>query len=274
MSKEFFNVRMLKDGRRTVILIDGAEKEQDEAAYAIIQVLYASRFGCAPTPCTTEMDVKETDIEKMEGKERIQAPSHETEEEFERRMKELAPIIEEPEAPSSAPALPDKSSSPLPPSVEEIPQVTGLEPVKPETEIPTDEELGKMVSYEIARRRNNEIMTGGIFEGLTAIEALHQHAEAALAPLNKYAASLPDSDERAYIVKACKQFMATLEPERYEGRDRQIRFIRNIANLTTVSPFIVGYTDLESFLRNAGDEEISNVVTGLAYALRDRSHRK
>ena len=243
-----FSVKMLKDGNRTVIVIEGANEEQDELAYEIIQKLYATKFKKQ----TQEQPAILPFEEKSESPVVDAVPEEVLPEEA---KTEEAPVLESEE--SLAPP---------------IRQVEGLEPPAAEA-APTTEELDSMIPYEIARRRTAEIMSGGPYSGMTATEALHRYEEAALAPLNSYAKTLPNGKEKEIIIKVCKTFMMNIDPSRFIGRDRKAAFLRNIAKMTTVAPFIGGYQSVDSFVRNVSDAEMESCINDLASALRDRGRR-
>lgn len=167
------------------------------------------------------------------------------------------------------PAAEDKESSDV------IPAVKGLSDIsEPESTIPNDEEISKMTSYEKLYRAG-ELISGGQYHGLTAMQALERDKEVALVTLFSYAKSLPDSAEKKEIVKCCRQFMYDLPAIRntYSSRDHKLSFLSNIAKMTPITTFINGYQDFPDFKQYAQDSEVETVFVAVTKALQDRSLR-
>lgn len=216
-------VQMLKDGKRTVIVISGAEPEQDELAYQLITTYFSSALTCAS--CSP------------------------------------APV-----QPVPAQQLSEVAATP------EVMVVEDLEAVEDSISIPSEEAFSMMEDYSIARSRNKYVISAGEYCGITALDALHRDQEVALARLHKYATGMKDSAERDEIIVTCKQYMRDLPmtTKEYLTRERKCEFIRNIASMTTVVPFINGYVDVRSFIDTASDAEVSAAIEALAYALGKR----
>jgi|GEM_PF-3349299 len=222
MNPTKLQVQMLKDGKRTVIIVNGASAEQDELVYKIVSAYYASGLGM-------EVAVPETEDRLDSEEENL--------------------LFEE---------------------------VKGLTPPpEPKHEVPTDEEVGDMEPYHIARSRNQHLISQGEYANMTALEALHQDNELALVRLHKYATGMKDSAEKDEIISTCKQYMVSLPAKTREffTRERKCRFAKTIADMATISPFISGYMDLNSFEMYASDEEINNTVINLAAALCERGSK-
>lgn len=231
---EKIQTQMLKDGKRTVIIINGAGKEQDELAYRIISAYYGTSTEvptvAAPVPDTT---VKQSDVQKTE------------------------------------PDLPWESKAD--PAV--YAKVKDLEPAQePVLSIPSEEELKQMEDYSIARSRNQFLISAGEYKGITALDALHRDDEVALVKLHKYATELRDCGERDEIITTCKQYMVSLPDltQRFLTRQRKCEFIKTISKMASVIPFINGYMDMDAFISYAADAEVDTALVNLSMALADR----
>jgi len=236
-----FGMQMLKDGNRTIIVIDGPSEEQDAAIHAMMQHL-CKMF--APNPCPPPTVAKQSSSVQT-----APAPPKE-------KMPDV--VKKESEMPS------------VPKAEEKVLVVEGLEPAVP-LSAPSSEDLARAVPYSPMQEISSERMTGGPYVGLTPSEVLHEIEEAALHPLNAYATSLPEnSRERACIVRYCKQWLSCVDVSRYYGRDRLVAFLKNVARFTSLAVFINGYASVAAFVANATDDEIRNAAEAVASALRER----
>ena len=245
---DMLNIKMLKDNGRTVIIIDGADRARDEAAYHIINAYIGTQDVPDPAPASLagpNTGATESLQENSGGDLVAQKPS----------VLHKEKVIEAPP----------------------FQEVIGLSPAPaPKQEMPTEDAIGRMEDYALARQRGTDIISRGTYAGMTPISALTQYNDFALAELFSIASTMSACDEKAEIIRACKQHMASL-PETgnnlYTTRDEKIQFIKNMANMTPIETFINGYVGLNEFCLAANDAEINNAFSGIIWSLADRGGR-
>lgn len=239
------SIQMLKDNGRTVIILEGSSRERDEMAYKIVSAYLAP--------------------EENQGKNEEFASVQSNAVENTPPKKELDNVVPLKTAFQTKNAL-EKPS--------EIPEVRGLKPIKHKDE--PFEISDKAESYQAYRRRGTQIISIGRFKGLTPVEALTQYNEVALVELFHVASNLSECEERAEIIRSCKQYMYNLPElagEKYQTRDDMVKFIRCVAEMVAIDVFINGYANLDSFCNGAGDSEIEAVFTNIIWSLAERGNR-
>jgi len=244
---ETLNIKMLKDNGRTVIYIEGADRERDEAAYAIVQSYMSGMLKSVAEPVVSKVPAE--------------SPKQDIKDEEE-------PV---PNSPDDEPPEPENK-----PDVQDgIQEVEGLAPASSvKEEMPSAENLLKMEDYVIARRHGAKEVSTGKYAGKTPEDALKEDNELALVELFAVAQNMKSRNEEFHsIVNACKQYMAILpyESEKlYPTPERKIAFIKNISSIVPIKTFINGYADLDTFCTAAGYEEINAAFINIVSSLEQR----
>lgn len=227
------NFKMVKDGTRTIIVLDGTDSDTDRALFRLLSQV----CGLAP---------------ETSGNAETNSPAAES---------------SSPSDTGDGEDMPDYLKDPETGSVQGLGEVPTSK-----DDIPSAEELSKMDSYDEIMKRGKTI-SGGPYKGMTATQVLERDRDAGLAALFIYARALPACEEREDISRQCRQFMFDLPNTRhlYPTRDDKVSFLTNASKLMQVETFINGYEDFRTFCDYASDDEVENVFVIATKALQERS---
>lgn len=238
MSENKLQIRMLKDGNRTVIVVDGPTKEMDEAAFTLIQQYYAAALQI-------ELDS-------------ISATPPEP----------VSPLEDVPETPeASTPVVLHQQEA----VIETVKNISA-----PSETIVTPTISKNAIDYSVARKRNNEVISDGKYKGMTTIEALQKYEERAFIDLIGYYKVAENEAEKEEIKKTLRQFMTELPniTEQFLTRERRESFLKTVSEEYNPVGFINGYPNMKSFITNASDEEINTATQSFAQALCARAYKR
>lgn len=227
------DVKMLKDGKRTVIVIDGADAKSDEIAWALLQNYFGFLDDSSEQSGHAEQEMASSLTEANDS------PQQE------------API-------------------PVPPflmvqGLEPLPE----ESIK----APSQEELDGMEDYRLARQRNRYLISSGKYAGMTPIEALHKDNENALIEFfNMTRHMKKGSPEREEIISSCKQYLLNIgsRADLYPDRQSRVNFLLTFDKMGGLKAIINGFSSVADFCNYASDEEINIAFRQTLYALQER----
>ena len=227
------DVKMLKDGKRTVIIIDGADAKSDEIAWMLLQ----NYFGLLDDSSELLEHAEPNTVTASTGEE---GSSHQ-------------------ETPIPAPPfLVVQGLEPLP-----------EEPIK----APTSQELDGMKEYRLARQRNHYLVPSGKYAGMTPIAALHKDNENALIEFfNMTLHMKKGSPEREEIISSCKQYLLNISSraDLYPDRQSRVNFLLAFDKMGGLKAIINGFSSVADFCNYASDEEINIAFRQTLYALQER----
>ena len=227
------DVKMLKDGKRTVIVIDGADAKSDEIAWALLQNYFGFLDDGSDLPEHTEQNT---------------APNSTGAEDS---AQQEAPI-------PTPPFLMVQGLEPLP-----------EEPIK----APTQKELDGMEDYRLARQRNRYLVPSGKYAGMTPIEALHKDNENALIEFfNMTLHMKKGSPEREEIISSCKQYLLNIgsRADLYPDRQSRVNFLLAFDKMGGLKAIVNGFSSVADFCNYASDEEVNIAFRQTLYALQER----
>lgn len=235
---ETVNVKMLKEGKRTIIIVEGADEVRDEVAYRILSTYYGLERGIPLLPDTDDVPGSAAPTEAPENGED-----------------------------------PPAARTPMP----GLMNVKGLTPAPEEpVEAPDEAAINQMENYASARQRNHHLVPYGPYNGMTPVGALMRDRENALVVFFYMAKEMNDSAEKDEIVRACKQYMGNLPNtiKDYPDRESKLNCIVTLSKLGSLAACINGYQSLKDFCDNAADSEVDNVFKLVLYSFQDRAFRK
>lgn len=229
---EAITIKMLKDKGRTVLIINGADRERDEAAFRIV-----SAYMSSPSAAIQEADVP---VMQEPTPQSAQSPS------------EFKPVVSA-EAPIEV-----KGLEPVGMPEEQMPDDEAISHMEDYADyrrrgthcISSGTYTG-LTPYE-ALQRDNEIALVGLFSLCGSMDPCEERTEI-IGACKQYMVGLPG-----------------LADELYPYREDRIRFIKNTSEMAPISQFINGYTDVYSFCTGATDAEINNVFNNLVWHFADR----
>ena len=154
-----------------------------------------------------------------------------------------------------------------------VEEVDGLEPAASIVEKAPD--ITQCLSYVDYISRNQNVISTGLYKGMTATEAIFRDGPKALAELFLLLKGRKNLPERDSIASECRRYMMELPYETDKwNREQKASLIVQTDRWLNIDLFTNGYRNAADFAQEATDGELRAATENLALALADRAKKQ
>ena len=232
------NIRLLKDGSRMVVVIDGTDATVAEAINGLIAQFLATRQ-------MTEAGCKGNEERASGNDEEIGGPA-------------------------------ESAATPQEPLRGEVPGLEPV--AMAEISIPTEAEIERMETITEGETPKPATVSGGEYAGDAPAEALHRDGIKALASLFEHAKGLPqDSTEKSLIRDECRTYLSgsfAFEASKYTTREEKLDFLDLAAKITPINSLTngLGLMEFDRFKDFASSDDVDQLFKTVITSLVQRGN--